>query len=177
MSSMALVPPAPAGIAANTQEDWAARRWRSTKARPAEERFWEKIEKTATCWIWHGNLGQAGYGRIKIGRRNVAVHRLAYSLLVGPIPEGHEIDHVKARGCTSRACVNPAHLEPVPHRVNLLRGASIVAENALKTHCKYGHAFTPENTTIERTKRGGTRRQCRACQHDRAVARWQRRPR
>jgi hypothetical protein len=60
------------------------------------------------CWIWTGDIGRGGYGRLKVNGRNVAAHRFAYELFVGPIPEDRpQIDHVRDRGCTSRACVNP----------------------------------------------------------------------
>jgi hypothetical protein len=50
-------------------------------------------------------------------------------------------------------------MEPVTQRVNLLRGIGVVAINARKTHCIYGHAFTSINTYI--TKTGA--RHCRSC--------------
>jgi hypothetical protein len=80
---------------------------------------------------------------------------VAYELAIGPIPEGLTIDHL----CRNRGCVNPAHLEAVTNRTNLLRGDGIAALNARKTHCKRGHEFTPENTYVWRE---GTRA-CRAC--------------
>jgi len=76
------------------------------------------------CWIWTGARSPLGYGAVSCGggvtRR---AHRATYELLVGPIPEGMQLDHVKARGCTSTACVNPAHLEPVTNAENTRRGA------------------------------------------------------
>lgn len=48
----------------------------------------------------------------------IYAHRLSYELFVGPIPDGYELDHL----CRNRGCVNPAHLEAVTHRVNVLRG-------------------------------------------------------
>ncbi|TDD77726.1 HNH endonuclease [Actinomadura rubrisoli] len=95
-------------------------------------------------------------------RKNVVVHRFVYESLVGPIPEGLVLDHL----CRVRACCNPAHLEPVTDRVNILRGASITAANARKTHCDHGHEFTSQNTYRHRG-----RRLCRACNRD-AVARY-----
>lgn len=56
----------------------------------------------------------------------------------GPVPDGLVIDH----RCRNRACVNPAHLEPVTHEVNVRRGAS----TERGTHCGSGHEFTRENT-------------------------------
>jgi hypothetical protein len=86
-------------------------------------------------------------------------HRVAYEALVGPIPQGLCIDHL----CRNRACVNPDHLEPVTNRVNILRGETIMAANAAKTHCVRGHEYTPENTLIN--AKTGTRR-CAACNRE-----------
>jgi HNH endonuclease len=128
-----------------------------------EERFWALVERHGPddCWPWIGALNNKGYGNfmMKVGGRWTTrrAHRIAYELCVGPIPPGLEIDHVRARGCSRRDCVNPAHLEPVTHAENARRGEPS-RHNARKTHCKHGHEFTPENTY----RRGG-RRYCRAC--------------
>jgi hypothetical protein len=119
-------------------------------ARPAADRFWEKVEKTPTCWIWTASRDPAGYGRFE----GAYPHRFAYQLLVGPIPAGLDLDHA----CRVRHCVNPSHLEPVTHRVNVLRGISPMAINARKVICKRGHPFDETNT-----RRNGTRRACRKC--------------
>lgn len=71
------------------------------------------------CWIWTGHVNENGYGRIGYKRKVTGTHRLAYELLVGPIPEGMEPDHL----CRERACCNPAHLEPVTHDENMRRAA------------------------------------------------------
>lgn len=111
------------------------------------------------CWPWQGTIAGNGYGRFAIRGGSIAAHRFSYELLVGPVPEGLELDHL----CRNRACVNPAHLEPVTHRANTLRGDTLTAANARKTHCIHGHKFTAENTY---TQWGGGRG-CRACR-DRA---------
>ena len=88
-------------------------------------------------------------------------HRFAYELLVGPIPEGLTLDHVKARGCTSTLCVNPAHLEPVTNEVNILRGIGFPALNAGKSTCPKGHPYSEGNTYLWHGSR-----YCRICQRD-----------
>jgi hypothetical protein len=132
---------------------------------PLEERFWPKVDRRGPdeCWLWTG-AATGGYGAIRGNNREmVLAHRVAYELEVGPIPAGLEIDHVAARGCTSTLCVNPAHLEPVTHQENLLRGRTAPGINARKTHCKRGHAFDAVNTLVS-----GGHRYCRVCQRIRA---------
>jgi hypothetical protein len=127
----------------------------------SEERFWKKVEKTETCWLWTGGKTMSGYGVFYDDGRQRMAYRYAYERFVGPIPDGLEIDHV----CRVRACVNPAHLDVVTHRENMLRGNTTVAANAAKTHCLRGHPFDLLNTRL--TPSG--KRRCRIC--DRAARR------
>ena len=120
----------------------------------AQTAFWAKVEKTDDCWAWRGRINSDGYGRHYLSTGDVAAHRLAYELCVGPIPKGLTIDHL----CRNRGCVNPGHMEPVTNRENVLRGVSPAAVNARKTHCKHGHPLSGENLMI--VPRG---RECREC--------------
>ena len=130
------------------------------------DRFWSKVDKTpeTECWHWTSAITTEGYGQFWFNRRPRLAHRLAYEMLVGPIPEGLVIDHL----CRVRHCVNPAHMEPVTQAENNARGSSLSAENARKTHCKRGHPFTRENT--RHTQEG--ERVCLACRrrYTKAVA-------
>jgi hypothetical protein len=130
-----------------------ARRQQGPRRHPA--RFWEKVRKTDGCWEWTAHRNQYGYGTYRLLNRQHMAHRVAYELLVGPIPDGLEIDHL----CRNRGCVNPDHMEPVSGRVNTLRGVGITALNSQKTHCPKGHEFTDENTYVTPTGR----RVCREC--------------
>ena len=118
--------------------------------------FWARVERGESCWLWTGSRNQLGYGTMRVEPKRIAAHRFAYELLVGPIPEGLELDHL----CRVPGCVNPDHLEPVTHRENLLRGVSPSGRYARRTHCKHGHKFTPENTYPSPTIR---RRCCKTC--------------
>jgi hypothetical protein len=139
--------------------------------RPVEERFLEKvIKQECGCWVWKGNTCRTtGYGYFWLDGRSRPAHRVSYELFVGPIPEGLQIDHVRARGCRSRACVNPAHLEPVTIKENLLRGDTFNARNKAKTHCPHGHEYTYDNTNLYKG-----RRRCRICMCIRERARQKR---
>lgn len=73
------------------------------------ERFWSKVLIGDGCWEWTDAPDAGGYGRLGIGTDTlVYAHRFAYELMVGPIPDGLEIDHL----CWNRLCVNPTHLDP-----------------------------------------------------------------
>ena len=117
------------------------------------ERFWSKVDIRGgdECWPWLAAIKSDGYGNFFRNGKSVGAHRVAYELLNGPIPAGLVIDHVKDRGCTHRDCVNPAHLEAVTNRVNILRGSSPIAQNILKTQCSKGHGYSSMNTYITKT--------------------------
>lgn len=87
------------------------------------ERFLSKISETSTvgCWLWTAH--RKGYGVYSIKSRPVLAHRFSYEAIVGPIEGGMQLDHL----CRNRHCVNPAHLQPVTCRENLLRGDTIAA--------------------------------------------------
>ena len=123
------------------------------------------------CWLWKMQLNEWGYGKKQFGRKSQRrvwlAHRWAYSVLVGPIPDGLELDHL----CRVRHCVNPAHLEPVNGSTNRDRSAPHGFHSRLWTHCKRGHPFNHANTY-----RLDGKRSCRVCQRA-AVARYQKRKR
>lgn len=124
------------------------------------DRFWSKCipEPMSGCWLWFATTTPQGYGRVGTGGHTTEyAHRLAYMTLVGPIPEGLELDHK----CTQRCCANPAHTEPVTHKVNCQRGSAGEVNGARMraiTHCPRGHEYTPENTRISNGSR-----HCREC--------------
>lgn len=89
---------------------------------PDDVRFWAKVDKSGgpgACWPWTAGIcTRTGYGNIWWLGRAQSAHRIAYELAIGPIPPGLTVDHVEARGCTLRHCVNPAHLEAVTQAEN-----------------------------------------------------------
>jgi hypothetical protein len=114
------------------------------------ERFWSKVtpEPNSGCWIWIASLGTSGYGQFSVENRPLKAYRVAYEALVGPVPDGLELDHL----CRVRCCVNPAHLEPVTHAENMRRGDSFQRN---KTHCPKGHPYDPSKS--------GNGRRCLPC--------------
>lgn len=104
-------------------------------------RFWAKVsipDNPLDCWLWTAALNPGnGYGVIQVssGKRDYA-HRLSYELSMGTIGDGLEIDHV----CRNRQCVNPLHLQAVPHSVNVRRRPISAV-----TACPQGHPYSGDN--------------------------------
>lgn len=152
------------------------------------ERFWEKVDRSAGedgCWLWLAAIrgkGPNAYGAFGVkcedGKwRMVPAHRVAYQLLVGPVPQDRELHHE----CRAVQCVNTRHLLALTRKENLAvrvwpwvpapghRERSIYTPKPRtpQTHCKRSHEFTPENT--RRRKTGS--RVCRRCDRDRVRGR------
>lgn len=110
------------------------------------------------CIYFTGALDKDGYGQITRQGKSTKAHRAAYEHFVGPIPEGHQIDHechnrdeTCAGGptCEHRRCVNFEHLRTATAKENLLASsATWGGRNARKTHCPQGHPYDDENTRI-----------------------------
>jgi hypothetical protein len=95
------------------------------------------------CWRWTGHVQTTGYGQMQIDRRHVVVHRVAWMLFRGPIPDGMDVHH----RCGTKRCCNPEHLELVPHALHKAR-------HHRRRHCQRGHPLTAETTS---------RGRCRLC--------------
>jgi len=115
-----------------------------TRSRTDREVLALHLAVVGDCWEWTGVRQRNGYGRCRRGDRDVLVHRLAYQVAVGPIPEGLQVDHL----CRNRACIRPDHLEAVSLKVNCHRSDSVGGINARKTRCPKGHPYDAENTWL-----------------------------
>ena len=132
----------------------------------ARARFWRKVSPAPShaCWQWHGAVGASGYGNVGRNKVTYLVHRVAYELTFGPIPDGLDVDHL----CGSKRCVNPLHLEAVTLLVNMRRRYSMEPDGR-ETHCLRGHELSPENAL----SRGAKYRlpACRVCASEGAAGR------
>ena len=116
-----------------------------------ESRFWSKVNKTDTCWLWTAGTWN-GYGRYRHGARNVLAHKALYESVNGRVLDGHELDHL----CGVRHCVRPDHLEAVTHAENVRRGNG---GSKPRARCPQGHDYSIHG----RMRRDGRGRRCVIC--------------
>lgn len=131
------------------------------------ERWLDRVDKSETCWLWTGRRNANGYGTFDLGYGSVLAHRFGYEAFVGPIPDSLPLDHL----CRVHHCVRPAHLEPVSHRENNLRGFW-----GQREACKSGHPYVEGSYRLAPGKYGYQVRRCRICERE-SQARYQARKR
>ena len=77
-------------------------------------RFWDKVEKTDSCWLWTG-CKQDGYGRQTINGKQYIATRISYWMHYRKDPGVLDVGHE----CHNRPCVNPDHLLLETHQENM----------------------------------------------------------
>jgi len=109
--------------------------------------FWSHVmpEPNSGCWLWTGALARGGYGKTYIAKRTTIAHRAAFEILIGPVPDGLELDHL----CRTKCCINPLHLEPVTSTENNRRAR--IANASSMGVCRKGHAIAGDNRYVTKT--------------------------
>lgn len=119
------------------------------KTTPPAERFWKKVHKTDTCWLWTGSANRHGYGSFAVDgrdalRRSENAHRFSWRLHYGDIPAGVDVCH----RCDVPRCVRPDHLWLGTRLENMADAKAKGRLHRRGDTCPHGHPFTPENTYI-----------------------------
>jgi hypothetical protein len=122
--------------------------------------FWTKVlvDFPDKCWPWLGARDQKQYGNYTVAKGKTSkAHRFSYALHFGPILADMQVDHE----CNNPWCVNPFCLQLLTGEKNNEKSNSASAINKRKTHCKFGHEFSEENTI-----RKYGRRYCITCEKE-----------
>ena len=85
-----------------------------------------EVDPDSGCWIWPHAVNHLSYGSVRFQGKAWPVHRLMFSIFVGPLVEGLVVDHID---CISTACCNPAHLRQVRQAGNMQNRRSISTAN------------------------------------------------
>lgn len=109
-----------------------------------EIKFWPKVNKTDTCWLWTGARA-SGYGTIGAGGykgKMLSAHRVSYELAYGKFDPKLYVLHK----CDVKLCVNPEHLFLGTQQDNvddmIAKGRKVVGYLEGKRHPNYGKALS-----------------------------------
>lgn len=91
---------------------------------------------------------------------NCKVHILMARTFLGPRPAGLQVCHNDGNGHHNRITNLRYDTQSNNELDKVLHGTH---PEASRTHCARGHEFTPENTWLRVTKKGGPNRKCKKC--------------
>lgn len=121
-----------------------------------EKKFWLRVNKTSTHWLWTGSVSGRGYGQYHAStKQRTTAHRWSWMIHYGPIPKGFQIHHK----CEVQLCIKPSHLELLTVKAHV---ALHPRANSKKTHCSRGHPFK-DNVYRYIDKYGSHHRRCAIC--------------
>ena len=101
-----------------------------------KDRFWAKVKKTDSCWLWIGSKSGKGYGNIFVEKikgvsKQIKAHRASWIIHNGKIADGLFVCHK----CDVPLCVNPAHLFLGNNKDNMMdcfkKGRSVVSSKRI----------------------------------------------
>jgi hypothetical protein len=116
---------------------------KGTPLAPLSERFWAKVQKTATCWLWTGARTRSGYGKIgQMGGNPQDTHRVSWELHNGAIPDGLLVCH----HCDVKLCIRPDHLFLGTHLDNARDYHAKRRAGLLPVQQGHDHVCGPPNT-------------------------------
>lgn len=122
------------------------------------------IDPITGCWLWQGAISKSGYGNIRYNDNQISTHRFsAYMFLDFDLDSDVWILHKLE--CPYKHCWWSEHIYIGTPKENTRDADTFGRQKRgrYKTHCPYGHEYSPENTRIN--KRGA--QECRTCGRNR----------
>ena len=119
-------------------------------------------EPMTGCWLWAKSCGSSGYGKLRVGNKDISAHRASFLAFRGQIGEGMCVLH----SCDVRLCVNPAHLFVGSHSDNskdMVKKGRHKCPARSRAFCPRGHLYSGLNSF--------GRRICHSCANE-ASKRW-----
>ncbi len=90
---------------------------KGVRADTPAKRFWAKVDKTPTCWLWIGSITNSGYGRFSASYKNAGydlAHRVSFEMHHRRLRPREIVMHI----CDVKLCVRPEHLVAGSHADN-----------------------------------------------------------